>query len=248
MHIIMPQHAEKYSQYALQALEEAGEWLLLEIRLTEGQSVYTGLDHAQQDMLHVFRDYDGRIFLEPQALLSVLIRWGAENDPLLLLRKLHSHLPPNSCETLICPADADGLKKIELHIQGEGTAHATLGKQVERRVAVLLADDDLYIRNLVRGGIQPLSFHAVAHGDEVMEAYTQYRPAVVFLDIHLPGKNGPSLLREILAHDKDAFVVMLSADSSPQNVSSALANGAKGFLTKPFTRDKLLDYVTRAGV
>jgi DNA-binding NtrC family response regulator len=55
--------------------------------------------------------------------------------------------------------------------------------------------------------------------------------------------NGHVILQEIVSFDPDAFVVILSGNSFKENIIAALEDGAQGFVTKPFTKDKLLHYI-----
>src|SRR5262249_46355619 len=107
---------------------------------------------------------------------------------------------------------------------------------------ILIADDDLYMRTLVKKGITGnFTVHEVGDGAEVLTKYIETVPDILLLDIHLPNIDGKELLNKILTCDPQAFVVMLSADSSPENVKMTLTRGAKGFLAKPFTKERLQD-------
>lgn len=75
-----------------------------------------------------------------------------------------------------------------------------------------------------------------------MAAYKNHKPNIVFLDIHLPGRNGKEILNDIRAFDENAFVIMLSADSNKDNVVDSVRGGARAFITKPFTRETLHKY------
>jgi len=108
---------------------------------------------------------------------------------------------------------------------------------------VLIADDNTFIRFLVKKWLEAeAQIIEIAHGKDVLDAYKEHAPNVVFLDIHLPGRNGKDILKDILAYHKEAYVVMLSADSMKENVLFASNNGAKAFITKPFTRETLHRY------
>ena len=51
------------------------------------------------------------------------------------------------------------------------------------------------------------------------------------------------MLGQILGFDPQAYVVMLSGNSYMEDVTKAMKAGAKGFVTKPFPKDKLLNYI-----
>ncbi len=74
---------------------------------------------------------------------------------------------------------------------------------------------------------------------QAVDEYRRMVPDIVFLDIGLPDMNGLELLKRLLAGDPDAHVVMLTANATNANVQTALRSGAKGFLAKPFTRERL---------
>ncbi len=106
---------------------------------------------------------------------------------------------------------------------------------------IMIADDDLFVRKVLRTAIQDLSSVVEAKdGSEVSKIYTDNMPDMIFLDIHLPNVSGLDLIPKILAADDKAHIIMLSADSSQDNVQVALKRGAKGFLTKPFELRRVL--------
>lgn len=80
-------------------------------------------------------------------------------------------------------------------------------------------------------------------GEEAIEAYIENAPDIVFLDIHLPGLSGHDVLQSIYAVDSKAFVVMLSVDSVKENIVAASKLGARKFLKKPFTKERLVETV-----
>ncbi len=114
------------------------------------------------------------------------------------------------------------------------------------RSTILVADDDFYMRGLVKVALDGVGEIIEADsGEAVLDLYKKHSPAIVLLDIHMPKKGGKMVLEEILAHDPLAYVVMFSADAQMENVHGTTKNGAKGFIVKPFTKDKLLEYVLR---
>ncbi len=81
------------------------------------------------------------------------------------------------------------------------------------------------------------------NGEEAIEAYIDNAPDIVFLDIHLPGINGHEVLQAINAVDPRAYVVMLSVDTMKENITQSAQGGAKNFLKKPFSKERILNIV-----
>lgn len=119
-------------------------------------------------------------------------------------------------------------------------------RQGRRANIVLIADDDRYVRTLIRTSFSNLAEVIEAkNGDEILTLYQDYNPDMVLLDIHMPAKDGKIALREIRGIDEDAFVVMVSNDAVPENVRTTSLSGAKGFIAKPFSNDTLMKYAFR---
>ncbi len=62
----------------------------------------------------------------------------------------------------------------------------------------------------------------------------------------MPGKDGLAALREIVALDPSAKVVMCSALGQESKVLEAIKAGAKDFVVKPFDHARVLDAVSKA--
>lgn len=70
-------------------------------------------------------------------------------------------------------------------------------------------------------------------GDEALaQLDAGHRPALVVLDISLPGAGGLALIGPILARAPGAAILMFSMNDQPGFASRALAEGARGFLSK----------------
>ena len=81
---------------------------------------------------------------------------------------------------------------------------------------VLIADDDVYIRSLIRRSFAGMAdLFEVENGDQILQAYRDTAPNMLLLDIHMPGAHGPDLIRPIMAMDPNAYIIMLSADAIP---------------------------------
>ncbi|MEV4756906.1 response regulator transcription factor [Micromonospora sp. NPDC049559] len=112
-------------------------------------------------------------------------------------------------------------------------------------VRVLLADD----QTLVRAGFRVLLERApeievvaeAADGDEAIALTRAHRPDVVLMDVRMPGTDGLTATRRILADDRlpGVRVVVLTTFDLDEYVYAALAAGASGFLLKDLEPDEL---------
>lgn len=113
---------------------------------------------------------------------------------------------------------------------------------------VLIVDDEPLVRSWIGTTLTSLDCHVleyVADGAQAVLRHARLRPDITFLDISMPGKNGIDTLREIMCASPDAFVVMVSAHSTLDNVQRAIEHGASGFIVKPFTIRKFKMLVDR---
>lgn len=116
-----------------------------------------------------------------------------------------------------------------------------------QEISILVVEDDAFSSNLVKKALSKQHTVYTAHtGKLAIEQYFAIVPDVVFLDIDLPDVTGHDVLAKLLQHDKDAYVVMLSANSQKDNVVAAIEKGAKGFVGKPFSKEKLLENIQRS--
>jgi DNA-binding NarL/FixJ family response regulator len=109
-------------------------------------------------------------------------------------------------------------------------------------ISVLLADD----QHLVRAGFRSLLRRdrditvvgEASTGDEAVRTARHLRPDVILMDIRMPGLDGITATRQILA-ELDTRVIILTTFETDEYVFAALAAGASGFLTKEVEPDGL---------
>ena len=108
---------------------------------------------------------------------------------------------------------------------------------------VLVVDDDEMIRRLVRAVLEADEFEVAEarDGKMALQLASERQPAVVVLDVMMPGIDGVEVCRR-LDHDQ-VKVVVLTARDDPKLESEAKAAGADAFMTKPFSPVELLDLV-----
>ena len=114
---------------------------------------------------------------------------------------------------------------------------------------VLVVDDALFMRKMVsdaltKGGHEVIG--EASNGAEAVEQYKSLGPELTTLDITMPEKDGLEALREIIAMDPQARIVMCSALGQETKVLEAIKAGAKDFVVKPFQPDRVIDAVGKA--
>jgi two-component system copper resistance phosphate regulon response regulator CusR len=112
-------------------------------------------------------------------------------------------------------------------------------------VHVLIVEDERRIASFVARGLsrEGYAVQAVADGDDALASAARQEPALVLLDVMLPGRDGIAVLRELMALKPSLPVMMLSARSDPETKVAALRAGAIDYVAKPFSFDELLERV-----
>jgi len=77
-------------------------------------------------------------------------------------------------------------------------------------------------------------------GVEAVEKFRQLRPDLMTMDIIMPNKDGLAALEEVLAIDKDAKVVMVTAIDQRDSLMKAIHLGATDYIVKPFEEERVV--------
>jgi two-component system, NarL family, sensor histidine kinase BarA len=112
----------------------------------------------------------------------------------------------------------------------------------------LVADDNAVNRRLLsefirrHGGL----VKQVEDGNAAVRAYAESQPDLVFMDVHMPGKDGIAALEEIRGADPSARIVAVTADLRPETHIALLQHGFDHVLYKPISERDLLGCVEDA--
>lgn len=121
-------------------------------------------------------------------------------------------------------------------MQGQTQGAASSG------LTALVVDDTLTSRHYLKQILQSLGVavvHEAADGASAEALFVQQQPQLVFLDIQLPDINGKVLLQRFRRIDQQSHIFMVSAHSSVDNLKAAVAGGAKAFVVKPFSAERI---------
>ncbi len=116
-------------------------------------------------------------------------------------------------------------------------------------IKILIVDDSKTSRKMLRGILEDAGMEVIgeaANGQEALILYTSLKPDVVTLDITMPVMDGINALKELMALDRTARVVMVTAAGQKGNVVEALKIGAKEFVAKPYEVDLIIDVIKKA--
>ncbi len=112
---------------------------------------------------------------------------------------------------------------------------------------ILVADDDVDIRELVEFKLSTLGHDvvAVADGQAAIDACQAQRPDLAVLDVMMPGVSGLDAIRAIRADPAlaDLPVILLTARAQESDVETGFDSGADDYITKPFSPRELASRV-----
>lgn len=115
-----------------------------------------------------------------------------------------------------------------------------MGKQI------VVCDDAEFMRVALRDILTKEGYEVAGIAKDGLEAcqlYKEINPDLLIVDITMPKMDGVETLTEIRKIDKDAAVVMCSAQNQPQTIINALQAGASDFIIKPFQPKRVLEVV-----
>ena len=117
---------------------------------------------------------------------------------------------------------------------------------------VMIVDDASFMRAVLKKIVLQAGHEVVAEagkGDEAIERFLSVRPDLVLMDIIMPpgpkAKDGIEALRQIVAADPSARVVMCSSMGQQALIAEALKSGAKDFVIKPFQPQKVIEVLSK---
>ncbi|WP_375295192.1 response regulator [Paenibacillus sp.] len=108
---------------------------------------------------------------------------------------------------------------------------------------VLIVDDSILMRRNLKMMLTEAGHEVVAEASNGIEAYKEYvktMPDIVTMDITMPVMSGIDAVKKIIASYPDANIVMISALDQRSMVFDAIQNGAKHYILKPITAEKVL--------
>jgi len=116
------------------------------------------------------------------------------------------------------------------------------------RGEIFVVDDDPAIRDtlsmvLTAAGYKVICF---ADGAALLSVARTRTPSCILLDVHIPGKSGLDILKELHGEDYPAPIFMISGQGDIAMAVSAIKNGALDFIEKPFRGTEIVSRLNEA--
>lgn len=115
-------------------------------------------------------------------------------------------------------------------------------------ISILLVDDDRLNRKTISIVLAEAGYEVrlAENGSDAIRAFTQERPALVLLDVMMPGMDGFDVCRKLRKLDRETPIIFLSALSTDESQVKGLAAGADDYVSKTASDELLLARVKRA--
>lgn len=108
---------------------------------------------------------------------------------------------------------------------------------------VLIVDDSLYMRSLVKDALLSAGYEIVgmaADGKSAIDMALDLQPDLITLDNILPDMLGIDVLKVLKEEELRSKIVMISAVGQKSAIDEGIALGACDYLVKPFTTEQLI--------
>ncbi len=113
---------------------------------------------------------------------------------------------------------------------------------------VFIVDDDPSVRDALATVLSLEGFHVTcfSEGNSFLTAAQLRAPACIILDVHMPGRSGLDILKELSVQHYNAPIFIISGQGDIPMAVDAIKNGAFDFIEKPFDADTVVARVRNA--
>jgi len=113
---------------------------------------------------------------------------------------------------------------------------------------IYVVDDDASVRDALSLVLSLEGFHVsgFAEGASFLAAVRQHQPDCIILDVHMPGRSGLDILKELHNQHYAVPLFIISGQGDIPMAVDAIKNGALDFIEKPFNGETLVTRVREA--
>ena len=113
---------------------------------------------------------------------------------------------------------------------------------------ILVCDDSILARKQLKDVLTSAgccNFFEAKDGQAAIDMYKAEKPDLVFLDIVMPNVDGIEAVKQIMAFDNEATIIMVSSVGTQNQIKASLLEGAKDFIQKPFVASQITNVLKK---
>ena len=113
---------------------------------------------------------------------------------------------------------------------------------------ILIVDDSPVARKMLINSIpkdKGYEIFEATNGQEGVAKYQELNPDLVFMDLTMPVLDGYKATAKIIEFDKNAIIIVTTADIQPKSISNVMELGAFTLLKKPAKADSIVDAIEK---
>jgi FixJ family two-component response regulator len=113
---------------------------------------------------------------------------------------------------------------------------------------IYVVDDDPAVRDALKMALEAEGYvvYGFSDGSALLNMASVKAPGAILLDVHMPGRSGLDILRELKGEDYPAPIVIITGHGDIPMAVEAIKQGAFDFIEKPFAFDALLEQIRSA--
>ena len=136
----------------------------------------------------------------------------------------------------------------EQDVEGAGrVSRQVIGLQPGQEIRILVVDDKEPNRVLLCRMLEGVGFcvREAVDGEEAMGVFGEWDPALILMDLVMPGMDGYEAMRRMRLTDRgqEVVIIAVSASAFEEDREKVLSAGADGFVRKPFKEDELFEEI-----
>jgi two-component system chemotaxis response regulator CheY len=114
---------------------------------------------------------------------------------------------------------------------------------------ILIVDDSPIARKMLKSCLpkdQGYEFFEAGDGKQGLEQYKEIKPTITFMDLTMPVMPGYEAIKEIVEYDKNAMIIVVTADIQMKSIKIVMDLGAYMVLKKPLKREDIQSALLKA--
>lgn len=122
------------------------------------------------------------------------------------------------------------------------TSNGNPNPQNNDEVVILVADDALVIRSIMKNTLQGKKVIEATNGEEALQKLKElnYKNVVVFLDLVMPGSDGYTVLKTLKENNIKIPITVISGDDSVQTIQTVCNEYGVDYINKPLSKPQIL--------